>query len=195
MFVLRDPSPTRIHSFRESQAAAGFSYPEVGATRGRPPAGYTVDEYQVRLGTGESVFGRAILALRGWRHFDLGWLRLVADGPPREGQVVAVVARHALAFSLHACRVVYTLEKETEDRRLFAFAYGTLQTHAESGEERFEVCWDRHNGTVTYRILAFSRPNHWLVRLGQPLARRLQRRFARESQAAMLRAVNATAAG
>ena len=32
--------------------------------------------------------------------------------------------------------------------------------------------------SVCYDILAFSRPNHWLVRLGYPITRRLQKRFA-----------------
>src|SRR5262245_46391050 len=38
------------------------------------------------------------------------------------------------------------------------FASGTLPAHAESGEERFIVEWDRADGGVWYDILAFSRP-------------------------------------
>jgi uncharacterized protein (UPF0548 family) len=71
----------------------------------------------------------------------------------------------------------------------FGFAYGTLPGHAESGEERFLVEWDRAGGDVWYDLLAFSRPRHVLARLGYPLARRLQNRFAKESAAAMRRAV------
>jgi hypothetical protein len=42
---------------------------------------------------------------------------------------------------------------------------------------------------VRYDILAFSRPQELLTRWGYPLVRRLQKRFAKDSAAAMLRAV------
>ena len=71
----------------------------------------------------------------------------------------------------------------------FGFAYGTLPGHAESGEERFLVEWDRADDAVWYDILAFSRPRHPLARLGYPLTRRTQRRFARDSAAAIRQAV------
>jgi uncharacterized protein (UPF0548 family) len=63
-----------------------------------------------------------------------------------------------------------------------------LPEHAERGEERFTVEWRRDEGSVHYDLYAFSRPNHLLARIGHPLARRLQRRFARDSIGAMLRA-------
>jgi hypothetical protein len=44
-------------------------------------------------------------------------------------------------------------------------------------------------GGVLYDIVAFSRPRHFLARLGYPYTRIVQRRFARDSAAAMLRAV------
>ena len=69
------------------------------------------------------------------------------------------------------------------------FAYGTLPGHAESGEERFLVEWDRSDNAVWYDIVAFSRPKHPLARLGYPLTRRTQKRFARDSVAAMRRAI------
>ncbi len=72
--------------------------------------------------------------------------------------------------------------------RRFGFAYGTLPAHVEQGEERFTV--ERHaNGEVWYDLRAFSKPRYWPVRIGKPLARRLQRRFVRDSQRAMLAAV------
>ena len=72
----------------------------------------------------------------------------------------------------------------------FGFAYGTLPGHVESGEERFLIEWDRETDKVWYDILAFSRPNHFLTRLGYPLVRRTQKRFGRDSAASMFRAVN-----
>ena len=63
----------------------------------------------------------------------------------------------------------------------FGFAYGTLPEHAESGEERFLIEWDRAgDGGVWYDILAFSRPRQFLARLGHPWVRRLQKRFGRD---------------
>src|SRR5262249_59558205 len=69
------------------------------------------------------------------------------------------------------------------------FAYGTLPEHAESGEERFTVERHEQDDAVWYDILAFSRPQQLLARWGYLFARRLQKRFARGSAAAMQRAV------
>jgi len=71
----------------------------------------------------------------------------------------------------------------------FGFAYGTLPDHAGSGEERFLVEWDTDDDSVWYDILAFSRPRHFLARLGYPWMRRAQKPFGRQSAAAMRRAV------
>ena len=69
-----------------------------------------------------------------------------------------------------------------------AFAYGTLGGHAESGEERFRVPLDPPSERVVYEIAAFSRPAVLLSKLGYPLARRLQKRFAASSAQALARA-------
>ena len=66
----------------------------------------------------------------------------------------------------------------------FGFAYGTLPAHIEKGEEIFMVEL-RDDGSVCYSIQAFSRPNRWYVWLGYPLARAYQRKFRRDSLAAM----------
>jgi uncharacterized protein (UPF0548 family) len=73
----------------------------------------------------------------------------------------------------------------------FGFAYGTLPHHVERGEERFCVEWRHADDSVWYDILAFSRPHHPLLIPGYPVARIVQRRFARDSKRAMLRAVHA----
>ena len=70
-----------------------------------------------------------------------------------------------------------------------AFAYGTLSGHVESGEERFTVRFDPLTQEVVYEIAAFSRPAMILTRLGYPFARRLQRRFAQSSAAALANAL------
>lgn len=104
------------------------------------------------------------------------------------GENAAVLAGHLGLWWLNACRIVYVIDEDGRCKR-FGFAYGTLTDHAESGEERFQVEWNGETGEVWYDILAFSRPNQFLARVGYPLARRLQRRFVVGSQAAMLRAV------
>jgi uncharacterized protein (UPF0548 family) len=50
--------------------------------------------------------------------------------------------------------------------------------------------WDRADNSVWYDILAFSRPSHILAWLGYPIVRRTQKRFGRESAAAVLKAVH-----
>jgi uncharacterized protein (UPF0548 family) len=189
MLSVLKPSTSAIHEFLETQAKLTFSYPAVGATATVPPAGYSVDHTRVKLGDGERVFSSAKAALGRWDHFHLGWVEAYAPETPVEpGNVVAVLAHHFGLWWLNACRIVYVVDEPGPIRR-FGYAYGTLPDHVESGEERFLVEWDEATGAVWYDILAFSRPRHRVVRLAKPFARRVQKRFARDSAAAMARAV------
>jgi uncharacterized protein (UPF0548 family) len=189
MLSLWKPAPARIEAFLAAQAGLAFTYAPVGATATTPPLGYVVDHTRVRLGAGEKVFTAARAALERWEQYRLGWLETWPLGAPlRVGQVVAVLARSLGHWWLNACRIVAVIDEDGPVRR-FGFAYGTLPGHAESGEERFLIEWDRADGGVCYDILAFSRPRHFLARLGYLWVRRLQKRFGRESAAAMLRAV------
>ena len=114
---------------------------------------------------------------------NLGWVQLFpSDMPVETNQTVAVLIRHSGFWSLNACRVVYVFAEE----RAHGFAYGTLDDHAEQGEERFSVEWSADDGSVFYDILAFSRPRQWQARVARPLSRALQRKFARDSKAAMM---------
>jgi uncharacterized protein (UPF0548 family) len=190
MFLLVKPSPEAIRRFVSSQCELPFSDPEVGSTAGELPPGYIVDRNRIRLGTGKEAYERAIAALRNWKQFDLGWVRMVPTETPIEvGAVVAILTRHFGFWSLNACRVVYLIDEDVSVKK-FGFAYGTLLSHVERGEERFTIEWHATDDTVWYDILAFSRPNQFLVRLGFPLARQLQKRFARDSMAAMLAKAN-----
>ena len=118
-----------------------------------------------------------------------GGLCIYPPGAPVEvGTTVAVIGSHHGFWSLNACRIVYLVEEDGDVRRS-GFAYGTLPEHAERGEERFTVEWNRKEGSVYYDVYAISRPNHPLARLGYPFARLLQKRFAKNSKAAMVRAV------
>jgi uncharacterized protein (UPF0548 family) len=188
MFSIRKPSDVVIETFLRRANSMDFSYREIGRTRGDLPEGYRVDHNRVILGHGIETFRKAVSALRSWKMFSLGWVCLFRPSTPvKSGSTVVVVVRHFGFWSLHANRVIYLIE---EDRR-FGFAYGTLSEHAERGEERFFVEWDHREDSVYYDILAFSTPQQWPVRIAWPLARMLQRKFARDSMSAMKRAVSA----
>jgi uncharacterized protein (UPF0548 family) len=189
MLLFRRPSAAVILDFIESQATLPFSYLQVGATAGNLPPGYVVDHTRMLLGSGKEVFDKAVTALRRWKHFRLGWVELHNhDMPIEPGKTVAVLAHVLGLWTLNACRIVYVVDEQGPVTR-FGFAYGTLPEHAESGEERFTVEWHPQEKSVWYDILAFSRPNQLLVRLGYPFVRRLQKRFGKDSTAAMVRAV------
>jgi len=183
MFLLYEPSNSIVATFISSQRTQSFTYSEVGATNGNPPSDFTIDHNRIQLGTGSEIYHRAIEALKQWRQFDLGWVSIVPENVPIEiGATVAVKARAFGSWSLSAARIVYLINEE----RRFGFAYGTLPDHVECGEERFLIEWNEDDDTVWYDILAFSKPRHPLVRLSFPLARMLQKRFARDSMARMV---------
>jgi uncharacterized protein (UPF0548 family) len=189
MLSLRRPSTGAIREFLASQSKLGFTYSALGATATVPPAGYAVDHTRIKLGEGEVVFTKAKLALGHWDQFRLGWMEAwPPETPIHTGEVVAVITHEIGLWWLNACRIVYVVDELGPIRR-FGFAYGTLPNHAGTGEERFLVEWDRASGEVWYDILAFSRPHQLLPRLGYPYMRRVQKRFGKESAAAMVRTV------
>ncbi|MBY0399342.1 DUF1990 domain-containing protein [Myxococcota bacterium] len=190
MLSLRKPSAESMRRFLTEQAVLDFSYSAVGATATTPPAGYVVDRTRIRLGEGEAVFHSAKAALQRWEQFRLGWVEAWSpDTPIKPGEVVAVMGWAIGMWWLNSARIVYVVD-ESGPISKFGFAYGTLPGHVESGEERFLIEWDRADDSVWYDILAFSRPNHILIRLGYPIVRRTQKRFGRDSAASMLRAVS-----
>jgi len=189
----------RRPSFREIEALIGsecppLSYPEVGAsaqldspaTQESLAAHYDVDRHEFTLGRGRSSFDRARSALMAWRQFDIPWLEFHGPDQVASNQVVATLVSVAGLWFLNPCRVVYA--DSPPDQDLVAYAYGTLPGHAECGEERFQLSLDPVSQEVRYRIAAFSRPALVLSKLGYPLARRLQKRFATASAHALKRA-------
>ena len=182
-FLLRKPSTQAIER-KLAALESPFSYAEVGGTHDPDEATLAtayrnLDGYEVRLGDGEATFHRAKETIRTWRHFP-AWVRIIYPYPSIEAnRPVAVVVRVLGLYSLNFTRIVYIID---EDRR-FGFAYGTTAHHEEIGEERFLVEW-REDG-VWYTIFAFSSPQTFLAKLGYPVARRMQRRFGRDSLAAM----------
>jgi uncharacterized protein (UPF0548 family) len=190
VLLFSSPSNTQLDKFLADAAGWQHSYANVGATMSEIPTFYNVDHNRVLLGKGESNFHRAALAIRDWKMFDLEWVRVYPAAPDiRTGENLAVVVRWFNLYFVNACRIVDTIREHVPIQR-YGFIYGTLLNHAERGEERFVVEWDRHTDEVWYDLLAFSRPNQFLARIGYPFARHLQKKFAAGSKAAMARAMS-----
>jgi uncharacterized protein (UPF0548 family) len=170
VFSLRHPGVERL------SAGGPFSYPEVGHTReARLPPGYHHVVGSRVVGHGPAAFAAARQALREWAAHRAAGIEV---GPPlpvlQAGQLVPLLVRIGPLWAALADRIVWVVD----DDRQFGFAYGTLGSHAEVGEESFVV----HRGAddaVTATIRAFSRQGHWLSRLGAPVARRVQAQATR----------------
>jgi uncharacterized protein (UPF0548 family) len=189
MFFLVKPLDRELRHFISQLSKSSYSYFDIGATASIIPHSYTVDHNRIRLGSGAAIWSRAVEAIKSWEMFSTGWTQLCwPDTPVREGADVAILIRHFGFYSLNGARIVYLVDDDGPVKR-FGFAYGTLVGHADSGEERFMVEWNQQDDSVWYDLLAFSRPSHLLSRLGFPLARSLQRRFAADSKARMAAAV------
>jgi uncharacterized protein (UPF0548 family) len=190
MFFLTKPSRERIQRLIDISRKAPFNYAEVGQSLGPKPAGYASNHGRVRLGYGEAAFNKAVEALRRWKMFDLDWVSLCwPEAEIEVGTTVAALARHFGFWSLHPARIVFLIDDGDRRMRRSGFAYGALQGHGEQGEETFII--ERHfaDDSVWYDLRSFSRPGQWLTMLGYPIARGLQKRFARESTQVMLKAV------
>jgi uncharacterized protein (UPF0548 family) len=191
LFLLAKPSDEQIRNLIAAQRNAPFSYPDVGATGGTPPARFRVDHNRIRLGAGEATFNRAVAAVKRWEMFNFPWMQLCwPDALIAVGTTVAMLASSFGLWTLNACRIVYVIEEGGSAKR-YGFAYGTLPEHVARGEERFQVEWNRADDSVWYDIIAFSQPNQLLARLGYPAMRIAQKRFARDSKHALIRAVSA----
>lgn len=189
MVSLTKPSPERLDEFLKEQNRHPYTYDDLQATATTPPRGYVVDHNHVLLGEGETVFEAACESLRTWEQFPRSWVEIWPPQAPLEaGQMIAIYARSLGFWWWNACRIVYVVD-ETGPLTRYGFAYGTLPDHAGSGEERFLIEWDRETNQVGYDILAFSRPLKLLFRLAYPYMRLTQKRFGRDSKAALQAAV------
>lgn len=185
MISIARPSAAEIARFVDAQRPLAFTYDEVGRTRdGDLPAGYAHDHNRIQLGTGAETFVSARAQVRAWRMFP-PWTAIAPITTPIEaGHTLAVLVNALGLWFLNGARIVYVID---EPRR-FGFAYGTLPGHAERGEERFLVEY-LADDRVWYDVRAFSEARFWGARLAYPITRRLQKRFGRDSKAAMLRAL------
>ncbi len=189
MFTIFEPSEIQINKFLAEQRNLLFSYEEVGASKEDIPSNYPINHYRIQLGSGAEVFARGKAAIQSWTMYRLDWTRIFpANTPVTVGETVCVVVNHSFCWSINSCRIVYVLEK-TGKIEQYGFAFGTLPGHSEEGEERFTVEWHHQDNSVWYELLAFARPHHILARIGSPVVRLIQKKFAKDSGQAMFKAV------
>jgi uncharacterized protein (UPF0548 family) len=189
VFFLQKPSEQTRQNFLEAQQHLNYSYNFVRATHPQnkslvTPTGFVKDHNRILLGEGQATFQKAKAALKNWQAYALGWTKIHPATEPEKDKTFCVEVNHFGFYSLSSLGIVYIVD---EPKR-FAFAVGTLPGHVEKGEERFMVEW-LPDDSVHYDLFAFSRPQHPLTWLGYPLARHLQKRFARGSKLAMQQAV------
>ena len=170
LLTLRSPTDLAIQRALSQDAHAELTYAEVGATvRGEKPDGYRHDRWQVDLGADEGDrFARCGQAVLTWAAQRGAGIRIVPDQLATPNLTFALVLRLPLGFALATARVVHVVRGD----ECIGFAYGTLPSHPEEGEEIFLV--RRSDGRVTFQVAAFSRPKDPLARLGAPITRWLQ---------------------
>lgn len=153
------------------------------------PFGFARDISRSHLGVGAAAFAAARTAFTRWVTFDIGWVRVAnPEAPIAADQVVAVEAHTLGLWTLNLSRIVETIDSPTR----FGFLYATTAMHVEEGEERFVVELDPANGDVWYEVEAISRPRTLLARIGLPITRAFQHRFAWDSHRRMREAVLAS---
>lgn len=110
--------------------------------------------------------------------FGLGWVRIAnPQALIVAGQIVAVEAHTLGLWSPNLSRIVDVTDTESR----FGFLYATTEVHIEQGEERFLIEFDQETGQVYYELEAISFPRSSLARLGFPVTRAFQHKFARDS--------------
>lgn len=185
MFSLKRPTSLQIAAALAAAEQEQLAYAGCGGTAtGATPAGYRVDDQRLHLGHGDAVFTAAVEAVDSWVAQRSVGMKVSPPDRPTEGLTVVQCRRQFPLWVLLACRVVYRIDEP--DRA--GFGYGTLSQHPASGEEAFLIERDAA-GVVRAHITAFSRPNHWLTRLGGPVARLVQKRATRGYLKGIRRAV------
>ena len=182
---LRRPTAGVVRQLLEDAGGAALTHEPVGLSGlDVAPPGFRRDHWVRRLGSGEETFDAAVEVVQTWQAHRGAGLVVCVDGPPVVGLVVGMGAPLPLGYVDAVCRVVAVIDEPFR----FGFAYGTLPTHPERGEESFVVLCNA-DGTVDFEVTAISQPRHPLARLCPPLARRLQRSATARYLDAMTRAV------
>ncbi len=167
------PSRKALERLRRQAESEAFTYAAQGGTvTGEYPAGYHSHRSELTV---EADWDAARESVRQWAgHRSVGG-ELAPDVPPlTEGSTMAFAVRVFGIWATGTCRIVNVIDSSTE----FGFSYGTLPHHPEEGEEVF-AARDNGDGTVTFRVAAFSRPAGLVTRLIGPLGRLIQRSMTR----------------
>jgi len=187
VFRLTKPSAAVIESQIAAAAHSLVDGPQFlrlpyGVRSERIALEFAHDDSRSLLGQGVAVFDAAKLAFKRWAMFDLGWARVANPQARIEvGQILAVEVRSLDLWTLNLSRITEVIDTPTH----FGFIYTTTERHVEQGDERFLLEFDVATGDVWYELEAVSRPRHLLARIGYPITRSFQRRFARDSHARM----------
>jgi uncharacterized protein (UPF0548 family) len=148
------------------------TYDDVGATlAGKKPEGFHHDSYEAVVGQGAEAFQRAVTGLKTWKAHRLPGMQVFPhDQEIHRGATVVVTLGTPIASIAAPCRIVGVVDGQTR----WGFAYGTLPGHPERGEESFAVSMSA-DGTVSFEIQAYTRPDDPLFRLSGPIGRGIQR--------------------
>ncbi len=136
----------------------------------------------------DGPFRRVASAILDYRVFP-SWLitRVMENTPVRVGDTVGLTYRLLPGLRMFvASRVIELIDEPGRT----GFTYRTLAGHAELGEETFAVEKDRETGEVTASLTSWSRPGHWLTRIGYPYARWRQRHASRAALANLAATAN-----
>jgi uncharacterized protein (UPF0548 family) len=146
------------------------TFPGVGAVwRNDAMPGFRRDRRPIDVGRNDDWL-RAVDAVRTWVMHRGAGVRVHPPARAIEPGATVVLAIGTVVHAIAACRVTTVVD---EPRRA-GFAYATLPLHPECGEEGFLVERD-DDGTVRFRIDVVWKPHDPLVKLGVPIARRVQR--------------------
>jgi uncharacterized protein (UPF0548 family) len=182
MIFLKIPNDLKVSTFVNNQANNSFSYAPLLGTKKAQIEGYDNDFAKAKIGKGASDFAKAKAKIYAWEMFPSAWTKIMPEQQPiAVGTTVAMFARFGGLWWRNACRIIYVID---EPRR-FGFAYGTLPSHVERGEELFLVEW-LDDDSVEYSIKAFSQPRHVLAKIAYPVMRLLQAKFRKDSMNAMI---------
>ncbi len=178
--VFKKPESASLKHFVHTQRALPVTYS--GSLAPTPGLRYT--KTLEPLGSGQEVFEQAAAGLAAWAVYP-AWLTLYPHhAPVREGEMVALVAGVAPVWTVSAVRIVAA----QRTARRFSFTLGTLPQHAVTGLERFSV-WLDADDRVWFEIAAVSRPRQLLAKVGAPVLRAVQARFAVDSVRSLRRFV------
>ena len=200
MYLLSKPTEADLQRYIYQKFYQTFSYEEIGFSLKIDQNGneylpqirahYTIDHNRITLGSGLKVFEQSKIALCHWKMFNLDWVEIFSpEAIIRVGLTVGIIFHKFGIWSINLCKVIDFIQEEEKGVKKFGFAYGTLTSHGLSGEERFLLEWNQENDMVYYDLFAFSRPNQYITKIGYWYVRKLQKRFAKSSQQAMILAI------